>query len=137
MGFSVTIKRRVDFCDIDSMGVMWHGSYCRYLEDARCRLLEKIGFPYQVMEGEGYQIPIVSLSIKYSKPCCFDQEIEVTATLSEYKHFLIINYVICDSVSHKKFASAETKHAVYDILAGKAVLGLPKFMKDCLENYHE
>lgn len=137
MDFSATIKRRVDFCDIDSMGVMWHGSYCKYLEDARCRLLEKIGFPYQVMGKEGYQIPIVSLLIKYFKPCCFDQEIEVTATLSECKCLLVISYVIHDAKSHKKFASAETKHAIYDVLAGKAVLSLPKFMKDCLENYHE
>lgn len=137
MNFSATIKRRVDFCDIDSTGVMWHGNYCKYYEDARCRLLEKVGFPYGRIEKEGYQIPIISLTIKYSKPCCFDQEIEVTATLIEYKHLLTIKYIIRDAASHQKFSSAETKHAIYDSSARRAVLSLPKFMKDCLENYHE
>ena len=40
----VTIK--VEFYDCDPMGIVWHGNYARFLEVARCRLLDAIEFSY-------------------------------------------------------------------------------------------
>ena len=54
-----TIVRRIDFCDVDMTGVMWHGNYCKYYEEARCQLLEKLGFSYQEIYKRHYQIPLV------------------------------------------------------------------------------
>ncbi len=34
----------VPFHDADMMGVTWHGHYIRYMEIARCELLERIGY---------------------------------------------------------------------------------------------
>ena len=33
----------VQFFDVDSMDIMWHGHYVKYLEMARCQFLEEIG----------------------------------------------------------------------------------------------
>ena len=33
---------RVQFYDLDPMQVVWHGNYARFLEQARCALLERI-----------------------------------------------------------------------------------------------
>ena len=38
------------FFDIDSMDIVWHGHYVKYLELARCALLEKFGYGYQRSE---------------------------------------------------------------------------------------
>jgi acyl-CoA thioesterase FadM len=32
--------------DVDTMNVVWHGHYVKYLEVARCALLDKIGHNY-------------------------------------------------------------------------------------------
>ena len=39
----------VPFFDVDSMRIVWHGHYCKYLELARCKLLDKIGYNYKAM----------------------------------------------------------------------------------------
>ena len=37
-------KLKVEFYDLDPMNVVWHGNYLKYLEAARCDMLEKIGY---------------------------------------------------------------------------------------------
>ena len=38
-----------EFFDVDAMQVVWHGNYVKYLEIARCALLDKIGYGYKEM----------------------------------------------------------------------------------------
>lgn len=45
---------KVAFFDVDSMEVMWHGNYVKYLEMARCELLDKLGYNYIAMKKDGY-----------------------------------------------------------------------------------
>lgn len=128
-----TITRRIDFCDVDMTGVMWHGNYCRYYENARCQLLKKLGFSYQEIYNRDYQIPLVNLEIKYSRPCRFDQEVTVTAELVKADHFLVIKYVIKDKETGKIMSTAKTKHAFYDGQKGRALINTPKFITEKLK----
>ena len=32
---------KIDFFEVDSMRIVWHGNYVNYFERARCALLEK------------------------------------------------------------------------------------------------
>ena len=43
----------VPFFDVDSMHVVWHGHYVKYLEVARCALLDRIGHNYTAMNESG------------------------------------------------------------------------------------
>ena len=40
---------KVEFYDVDTMGVVWHGNYIKYMEAVRCVLLDKIGYGYSEM----------------------------------------------------------------------------------------
>ncbi len=51
----------------DHGGVMWHGSYLLWLEEARVEALAKAGFPYQMLAARGFYMPVVNLDIKYNK----------------------------------------------------------------------
>ena len=59
------IDINVPFYDVDSMRIVWHGHYVKYIEDARCQLLDEIGYNYQDMEDSGYLWPIVDMRLKY------------------------------------------------------------------------
>jgi acyl-CoA thioester hydrolase len=48
----------VPFFDVDTMHVVWHGHYVKYLEVARCALLDKIGHNYTAMVDSGYAWPV-------------------------------------------------------------------------------
>jgi len=38
------VELTVEFFDVDSMQIVWHGNYLKYMERARCALLDKIGY---------------------------------------------------------------------------------------------
>lgn len=93
---SAAIEFSVEFYDVDSMHIVWHGNYIKYFEKARCALLEKIGYGYPRMTESGYAFPVTEIQSKYIKPLFFQQRIRVTASLEEYESILRISYVIQD-----------------------------------------
>jgi acyl-CoA thioester hydrolase len=102
------ITIRVQFYDLDPMQVVWHGNYVRYLEEARCALLDRIGYNYVEMEASGYLWPIVDLRVKYVQPARFAQQIRVVATLVEYENRLCIDYRVFDAASGTLLTKAST-----------------------------
>ena len=59
----------------DHAGVMWHGSYLSWMEEARINALMKVGLPYSKLSLEGYEMPVVSLEIKYKIPLTHGDQI--------------------------------------------------------------
>jgi YbgC/YbaW family acyl-CoA thioester hydrolase len=55
----------VPFHDVDLAGVVWHGHYAKYLENARWARMDHIGFGLDAMIGSGYLWPVVSLQVKH------------------------------------------------------------------------
>lgn len=108
---SAAVVCKAQFYDLDPMQVVWHGNYARFLEQARCALMEKIGYSYGEMAESGYLWPIVEMRIKYVRPVTLSQEIEVTATLSEYENALKIAYRITDRATGETLTKATTTQA--------------------------
>ncbi len=51
----------------DHAGVMWHGSYLNWLEEARVNALANVGLSYADLSNSGFEMPVVDLKIKYMK----------------------------------------------------------------------
>ena len=49
----------------DHAGVMWHGSYLNFLEEARIDALNKVGLSYSKLSEQGFEIPVVSIQLRY------------------------------------------------------------------------
>jgi acyl-CoA thioester hydrolase len=124
------ITRIIPFCDVDATGVMWHGSYVRYFEEARCRLFEKCGFSYETILANGYQLPVISLKIKYVKPCGYNQKINITAKLEKSEHIMIVVHEIADAETSEKMSEAETRHIAFCSETKRSLLRLPDFILD-------
>ena len=105
---SISIAHQVDFFDVDSYRIVWHGSYIKYFEIVRCALLDKIDYNYNDMEASGYFFPVVDLQIKYLQPIRFRQQITLTATIKEWQHKLVIQYLIYDRETQQKLTKATT-----------------------------
>lgn len=108
---SISLDMEVAFFDVDTYRIVWHGSYPKYFEIARCKLLESIDFTYQKMEESGYFFPIIDMSIKYVKPLIFGQKFTITATIVEWENKLTIQYLIKDHISGEKITKATTSQA--------------------------
>ena len=58
----------IRFNEVDMMGVVWHGSYAAYLEDAREAFGAKYGLSYSKYIEEMVFAPVVELNFSYKKP---------------------------------------------------------------------
>ncbi len=108
----VTIQAQ--FYDLDPMEVVWHGNYARYLEQARCALLDRIGYNYPEMAASGFLWPIVDLQIKYVRPIRFGQTVVAVATLAEYENRIRIDYRIRDAGTGELLTKARTVQLAVD-----------------------
>ena len=52
----------------DHAGVMWHGRYFNWLEEGRIDALYKSGINYFDLTKKGFELPLISSSIKYILP---------------------------------------------------------------------
>ena len=91
--FSIEIKVR--YCETDQMGLVHHGSYINYFEEARIAWISNIGFSYSEMEKSGIILPVSKLNVSYLRPAYFDDDLFVSVELAELPSSrLIFNYTI-------------------------------------------
>ena len=70
----------VRFSEVDSMNIVWHGSYALYFEDAREEFGRVYGLSYQLYLENECPAPLVELSFKYIKPLLYGQRARVDIT---------------------------------------------------------
>jgi acyl-CoA thioester hydrolase len=103
-----TTEVEVAFHEVDLMAVVWHGHYLKYLELARWRLMDRIGYGFAAMRSSGYLWPIIESHIRHVRSAAYGERLEVTASLVEWESRLAINYLISNSESHSRVARART-----------------------------
>lgn len=78
---SRTVERTVRFEEVDAIGMVWHGRYPSYFEDARVAFGEAYGFGYTHAYEAGFILPIKQMGIDYVSPLRFGQSCRITASL--------------------------------------------------------
>jgi acyl-CoA thioester hydrolase len=124
---------RIEFYDVDSMNVAWHGNYVKYFEIGRCALLDDIGFGYKEMALSGYIWPVVDLRIKYIKPLRFGQTAVIIAELKEYLNRIRIKYTIRDKESSQRITIGESIQMAVNISSGESCLISPEVLTEAVE----
>lgn len=129
---SAEVDVTVPFHDVDMMAVAWHGHYLRYIELARCALLDRIDYNYPQMEASGYLWPVIDVRMKYIAPLHFGQTVRVRATLVEYQHRLKIDYLLYDPQSGKRTSKGYTVQVAVSKQSGEMCLASPQVLLDKL-----
>lgn len=57
----------IRFNEADPMGIVWHGHYIQYFEDAREAFGAKYGISYSNVADYGFSLPVVSISCEYKR----------------------------------------------------------------------
>ena len=68
---TATKSLEIRFSEVDSMNIVWHGSYALYFEDAREEFGRKYGLGYMDIFSNGYYAPLVELTFKYKQPLLY------------------------------------------------------------------
>lgn len=122
----------VPFHDCDMMNVVWHGNYFRYLELARCALLQTMQYDYPDMKASGFAWPIIDAQIRYMGSATFNQTLRVKAAITEWENRLRIDYEIVDVESGKRLTKAHTIQVAVSVPDGELQLISPPILKQKL-----
>ncbi len=109
------VEMQVQFFDLDPMEIVWHGNYVKYLEVARCALLDKIGYNYVEMKASGYAWPIIDMHLRYAAPATFGQVLRLRAEIVEWENRLKIDYLISDAATGRRLNKASTVQVAVDM----------------------
>lgn len=123
----------VPFFDVDSMRMVWHGHYVKYLEVARCALLDRLGHNYTQMLASGYAWPVIDLQLRYVRSARFGQRLRVRADLMEWQNRLKIHYEIVDADTGERLTRASTVQVAVNLADGSMQLVSPQVMIDAIE----
>ena len=123
----------VPFFDVDAMNMVWHGHYVKYLEVARCALLDRIGHNYVQMKAAGYAWPVIDLQLRYVQAARFGQRLAVRADLVEWENRLKIHYLIRDAGTGVRLTRASTVQVAVRLADGAMQLASPDCFTDAVE----
>ena len=105
----------IRFSEVDMMGVVWHGNYPLYLEDAREAFGAEFGLSYALYIRENVFVPIVKMDVDYKRPVRFGMRpvirIEYVPTDAAK---VIFDYKLYDKESGDVFLTARTVQVFMD-----------------------
>src|SRR4051812_16788419 len=74
---------RVNYSEIDQMGVVYHARYLVWLDVARCEHLRLSGMSYRELEQAGLRLAVSELAIRYRQPARYDDLIRIRCWIRE------------------------------------------------------
>ena len=128
---SATIKYRVPYADTDMMGVVYYGNYLTLFERCRNELMRNSGTTYQAMESAGLALPVIEAHVNYKSAAKYDDELEITAWVSEAKGF---RCKVCCEVKRdgEVLATGHTIHCCMSLTTRRPAK-LPEYLLDFVE----
>ena len=58
---------KVFHADTDCYGIVWHGTYLRFFEQARCEFAATTSTSMKVLEENNILTPLVEINVKYKQ----------------------------------------------------------------------
>lgn len=130
--FESEFEFTIAFHDLDPMDVVWHGNYVKYMEQARCDMLNKLGYNYYDMKNDDVAYPVAKMKTKFIKPLTYNQKVKIVSTLEEIEPTLTIKYKIFDKNSGDKLFEGETVQIGVRISTRETVYSPPETLKKLL-----
>lgn len=128
-----TMQQRVYYSDTDAYGVVWHGSYLRWMEIARVEFCSDINLDLVELSKNDIKIPVTNINIRYKSSAKLDDRIVIETSLTKISPIIVtFLQTIKDSQSGQIYTQAEVEVvAVHN--GGKLYRRLPEELKEKLE----
>ena len=125
-----TVEFPVRFSDVDSMQIVWHGHYVKYMEEGREDFGRKFGISYMMIKAEGYVAPVVKLSCDFKKSLSYEDTVVVeTRYVDSPAAKITYSFKIFRGSDKELIATGESIQVFLDI-NNELVLTIPPFFAD-------
>ncbi|MDR2414624.1 MAG: acyl-CoA thioesterase [Odoribacteraceae bacterium] len=120
----------VRFSEVDSMNIVWHGSYALYFEDAREAFGAEYGLGYLDIARNGYYAPLVELKFNYKSPLIYGNKARARVTFRDTDAAKILfDYEIRDERDEIVIATGHSAQVFLD-KEYRLVWGNPPFYEE-------
>lgn len=111
----VPYRHKVQYYETDTMKIVHHSNYVRWMEEARVDMLEQMGIGYDVMEKAGILSPVLSVKCEYKSMTRFPDTVEISVRLVRYTGVKFeLSYRICDVKTGELRTLCESSHCFID-----------------------
>jgi acyl-CoA thioester hydrolase len=77
----VTVEHRVMLSEVDVLGIVWHGRYPQFFEEAHTELFRRCSLTFEDYRYANLSAPIAKLEVDYIAPLYLDEIIKISAAL--------------------------------------------------------
>lgn len=116
----------VRFSEVDSMQIVWHGHYIKYMEEGREAFGKKYGIGYMDWKAMGYMVPLVSVSCDFRKPLQYgDMAVVETRLVDTEAAKIIYSFRIYRKSDNELMATGQSTQVFLD-MGRELILTLPE-----------
>jgi len=76
-------ETKVYYADTDAYGVVWHGTYLRWMEKGRCDLSEALGFNLVELVKQDIALPVASMNVKFKSSAKLNDTLIIETKIEE------------------------------------------------------
>ncbi len=117
----------------DYAGIVWHGTYLTWMEEARVECLRSIGIDFAELVALGCDLPVVDLSIRYRHALRMGETAIVkTRTIDMTGVRIVWEYEIQSPDAAIIYLTSVVTLVAVDLEKGKIMRQLPESVKDAL-----
>ncbi len=117
----------------DYAGIVWHGTYVAWMEEARVECLRSIGINFADLVAIGCDLPVVELSIRYHRQIQMGMAAIVKTRMTQTEGVRIKwDYQIQSPDAQELYITAQVTLVAVDREKGKIMRQLPPAVKDAL-----
>ena len=120
----------------DYAGVVWHGTYIAWMEEARLESLRSLGIEYADWVAQGLELPVVELSLRYHRAVQIDQAVAVRTRMTAGDGVrLLWDYEIRSPDTQELYVTAQVTLVGVDRDKGKIMRQLPPTVQAALAKW--
>lgn len=130
-----SIRRQVEWRDIDAMWHMNNATYLTYIEDAGIHVCNAHGWTLERMTKADFGILVRRHLIEYRQAARLGDELEVATWYSDARHTTAFrHYTVRRASDGELLAQARTRHVWVDLKTGKPIRIPQYFLDDFQDN---
>lgn len=125
------IEIRVRFCETDALGHINNASYFQYMEEARIRFFEDLGYKIED-KSKSWNFVVASVGCDFINQGFFNQSIKIQTSVKRIgsKSFTLENLMI-DSQTKKLIAKGHAVVVIFDFESQKST-SIPEYLREGL-----
>jgi len=127
------LEQTVYYADTDSYGVVWHGTYLRWMEQARVEFCRELGIDLVSMKENDVVIPVTNINIRYKASAKLDDKIAVETTITKISPLTVTFNQIIKNRENDKIYTVSDVEVVAVNGEGKIYRRMPEVLKTACE----